>query len=222
MRGVPAIVLAAVGPVAAVPANAAISSTFDSDSDGWLAADLPGNGDYAAPIATFEPTWNAAGGSPGGFISAADPSTNAYFFQAPAAYLGNRSEYVGGALTFEITTSHNNWEGDRIVVLVGDNGKVVVAPIAQPPVANTWLAYSVPLTASSFLKNNLQGTGVNAAELAAVMGDLEAIYVPAEFATPAIETTGLDSVSLVPEPASLLLLVCAAAAISRRRARAVI
>lgn len=194
-----------------------VMSTFDSDAEGWQAADLVGAGDYNTVLSTFPVTWHGTGGADGGYISAADPTTNTYFFQAPAAYLGDKSTYVGGTLSFAIHTTDINYFGDRVVVLHGNNGTTLVSEVAQPNQVNVWLNYGVNLTGSQFRYTNQGGSVVSDADFLAVLGDLKALYIPAEFATPVIETTGLDSVVLTPEPGSALLAAMTGLEVMRRR-----
>jgi alkaline phosphatase D len=91
--GIGTSIFAIVGLAAASTASAAITSTFDIDSDGWSAI-----GDSAAPV-----QWVAAGGNPGGHIEILDAVLGGVtYFQAPAKFLGNKSAALGTALTFDL------------------------------------------------------------------------------------------------------------------------
>lgn len=195
---------AAFTPALAAPVN----SDFEADAEGWQAVDLLGVGSYGpgSELGTYPVTWHAAGGNPGGYIDAPDPSTNTFFFQAPAKFLGDQSGAIGGALDFCVQTTHNNYSDDRVVVLIGNGGQTIVTQIAQPDVVDTWLSYSVPLLAVGFRYDSLFGSLVSDSDFASILGNLENLRIPAEFGTPVVETTGLDSVNLTPEPAALALL----------------
>src|SRR5882724_9209082 len=78
--------------------------TFDSSNQGWRIDDLTGLGDYTTSHGTFTANWNATGGNPGGYISAADPSDFTFMFQAPSAQLGDYSRFLGGKLNFSLKT----------------------------------------------------------------------------------------------------------------------
>ena len=55
------------------------SSTFDSDSEGWVVKDLAFPNPGAPPVAvnTFTPVYQNTGGNPGGHLSLVDPTANA-------------------------------------------------------------------------------------------------------------------------------------------------
>lgn len=204
-----------------IPALAApVASDFEVDAEGWQVVDLIGVGSYGpgSELGTYPVTWHAAGGNPGAYIDAPDPTTNTYFFQAPAKFLGNQSAALGGTLDFSVETTHNNYSDDRVVVLIGNGGQTIVSQIAQPDVLNTWLSYSVPLTGAGFRYGSPFGSVVSDSDFANILGNLENLRIPAEFGTPVVETTGLDSVNLTPEPAALALLTLGLT-LRRRRAR---
>lgn len=212
------VIVFALGLMVAPALAAPVSSDFAADADGWQMVDLAGTGNYGpgALIATYPVTWSATGGDPDGYISAPDPSDNSYFFQAPAKFLGDQSNSAGGALNFSLSSTNNNWSGDRVVVLVGNGGQTIVSEIAQPPVVDAWLQYSVPLNAANFRYSNQLGGVVSDGDFAAILGNLEILRLPAEFGTPVVETTSLDSVSLTPEPAALALLALGGVIVRRR------
>lgn len=192
-----------------IPALAApVTSDFEVDAEGWQVVDLIGVGSYGpgSELGTYPVTWHAAAGDPGAFIDAPDPTLNTYFFEAPAKFLGDQASAIGGALDFSLQTTHNNYSDDRVVVLIGNGGQTIVSQIAQPDVLNTWLSYSVALNGAAFRYGNLSGGVVTDSDFANVLTNLENLRIPAEYGTPVVETTGLDSVILTPEPAALALL----------------
>src|SRR5688572_24152831 len=70
--------------VFAFVANAQVTSTFDTDADGWTL--INDNDNVTATL-----IHNTSGGNPGGYISA-DLATDlypAFFWTAPAKFLGN-------------------------------------------------------------------------------------------------------------------------------------
>lgn len=196
-----AVIVAALG----APASAAIESTFDTDADGWIVMDCANGGPWS-PIGPYLVNWISAGGDPGGHIDRQDPSTNTYFFQAPAKFLGDRSAYIGQALEFSIRTDIYDYFGADVVVLVGA-GMTIVADHGGIDSINTWLDKSIPLVQGNFQYNSLSGAVVSEADFQAVMADLDALRISAEYGDQAgEENTDLDSVRLIPEPATLSLL----------------
>lgn len=168
-----------------------IVSNFDRGAEGWIVRDLSCS-NYNSVLGTYSVTWFATGGDPGGHIGRFDPSSNCYFFEAPASYIGNQSARIGGALRFSLRTNENDWPPGRVVVFIGDNNKILVHTFAQPN--NTWQRFVVPLAASSFRMNTAAGPAVSEAQFAAVMTNLQAIRISAEHGAVVEETTWIDSV----------------------------
>ena len=80
-------------------------STFDTDADGWMMANVNSTsfGNPPGIINTFNPNFSANTGNPGGEIwspdGAAGPIT---CFVAPAKFLGDKLGAYGGTLTFDM------------------------------------------------------------------------------------------------------------------------
>ncbi|MEM8874938.1 MAG: PEP-CTERM sorting domain-containing protein [Planctomycetota bacterium] len=90
-------------------AQAPISSTFDTDLDGWSALGfdvdvsvIPLGVDFTEVDNTTDMVHSATGGNPGGYAELTDaieePSS---FASAPAKFRGDLSAYVGGTLSFD-------------------------------------------------------------------------------------------------------------------------
>lgn len=214
----PARLLAALSLLAtgATAIASPITSTFDVDAEGWAYRDFAGLGDYTTVLGGGNLDWAASGGNPEGQVSLFDPSTGSFFFQASALFLGDRSDTLGQSLSFDVRTDFDTYGTDNAVLLVGNGGQMIASPITQPLV-NSWQTFTVPLQAANFRYDNLSGAVVGASDFAAILGDLEAIYIPGEFASGVIERTLLDNVVLVPEPSSLCLTGVALLLVHRRR-----
>lgn len=174
------------------------ASTFDTDSEGWVAQ----NG-----AAGFQ--WMATGGESGGFIRAIDSSGGLVWgFAAPAAFLGNQSAAYGGTLSYSLRAvplTNPFSEAYPDVKLTGAG--LTLAIDAGPNPGNDWTAYSVSLSAGAWHLDDLSGPLATPAQMQAVLADLTAVRIRAEFSN-SIDIGGLDSVTLaapVPEPASSLL-----------------
>ncbi|HMM74442.1 MAG TPA: laminin B domain-containing protein [Gammaproteobacteria bacterium] len=215
---------AASAPVAA----AAVSSTFDTDADGWTVTSFADTSSIftSPPLATgIAPSFNAAGGDPGGFISVLDPDDGWTYFVAPLPYLGDQSDKLGGALVFSLQQHIN---GGTIIATPGTvalrSGSLVLVHQAGavPASAPDWTSYGVALDAVHW---RIAGTGAVAtdAELAQTLAALDGLFISAEFVTPVVEKTGLDSVSFVapvPLPAAVWGLASALGVLGLRRRRA--
>lgn len=189
-------------------AAAQIQSLFSVDAEGWIARDLNCS-NYGSVLATHALTWQESGGNPGACVWHHDVSNYCSFFAAPAAWLGDRSAYAGGSLIFSLTSTEYDWAGSDVVVLIGA-GLVICYPLPDlPPQPPVWGQYIVPLQASAFRYNNESGAVVSDASFAAVLADLDALLLPAEFGAQVEETVGLDSVRLAPHAAAVLPIAAA-------------
>jgi hypothetical protein len=168
---------------------------FDAGPADWVWADLNCGGPYLNPISTGPVDWAAVGGVPDGYISAPDPSSNCYAFRAPASFRGDLSAYRGGSLTFSVYSTLDNYDLERSVLLVGANGTTLAGVIPMPDL-NAWSVRSVTLAPASFRVNNQAGPAASAAQLDAVLADVAALYIPAEFGSIVAETVFLDNVLL--------------------------
>ena len=193
-----ASILAAVGFAITGIASAAITSTFDADSDGWSAI-----GDFAAPV-----QWFAAGGNPGGHIEIPDAVLGGVtFFVAPAKFLGDKSVAIGSALTFDLQqliSGGANQFNDSDVVLTG-NGITLVYDLPTNPAIGSWTSYSVPLIASGWTVSSLGGAAASESQFQQVLASLTQLRIRAEYQT-GPDTGLLDNVSLVPEPTNVTML----------------
>lgn len=211
-----------------LPARAAVTSTFDTDAEGWagLTALPYSNG---APIHNAGPfgAYSPAGGHPGGYFSLPDPDDQDTFFSAPLKFLGNQAGAVGGSLSYDLyTNASTNYAGPNVVLQGGGVTLVYFLP-NQPAVQNAWVSVHVDFTPSSaWHLGSATGGAASAADFQTALGSLERLWISAETHSPVEEVSGLDNVRLisaVPESSthSLLLLGLAAltgAATWRRRA----
>jgi hypothetical protein len=208
------------------PATAAVlaSSTFDASTEGWTQF-----GDATGPV--FVPS----GGNPGGFIRATDTETGAaWYFSAPAQFLGNKSAAYGTSLTYDLRQSalfnQNNSVDD--VTLVG-NGLTLTKDAGANPDSTLFTHYDVQLLASAGWFAG-PATPATETDMMSVLSNLTALLIRGEFVS-GPDAGDLDNVFLngaaavptpgpigVPEPANWPLLAVGFAllgAILRRRTR---
>lgn len=190
------LVLSMAIMVLGCPVGAYVSSTFDHGAEGWVVADLrDSGGPYEPPLGNYAVTWASTGGYPNGHIWSHDPSSYSFSFAAPAQFLGDDSDYYGGVLRFAMKSTHSNWTADNVVVLVGNNGKVVVSQILPIPSAD-WRVYTIGLNEANFRYNNKNGSLVSKSDFQGVLGGLKALRIIAEYGSAVVDTTYLDSVEL--------------------------
>lgn len=197
---------------ASLPALA-VTSTFDTDAEGWSA-----QGDIEGPL-----TWSATGGNPGGNVFIDDLTTGGVtYFVAPSLFLGNFAGAFGSQLTFDLMQRYpggpNQFDAEDVILSGG--GFTVVYDTANNPVNNGWTSYSVPLSAAGWRLNTLSGIAPTEEQFIAVLSNLSSLRIRAEYQTGA-DVGYLDNVALVPEPTTVLMLLsgigCVAFAARRKR-----
>lgn len=166
----------------------AILETFDSHNGGWTTA-----GDAKAFHTTFVPDGNG-----GGFIRAEDAGNNQYwFFEAGDKFLGDRSGYIGGTLSFELRQSETDNQRDFTDILLIGQGRVLAFDTAENPGLG-WTRYEVPLSPEAGWRiGTLEGPAATPELFDTVMGDLDAIGIRGEYSV-GTDVGDLDTVALIP------------------------
>ena len=210
---------AGVATMLSLSSHAAITSTFDTDADGWsgLTA-LPYNN--SAPVYNAGPfgAYSATGGNSGGYFRLPDPDDQDTFFSAPLKFLGNQSNAVGGSLSYDLyTDATTNYAGPN-VVLKGGGLTLVYFLTTQPAVQNAWVDVNVALAPSAaWHLGSATGGAVSTADFQTALGSLDQLWISGETHSPVEEISGLDNVRLtsaVPEPATTWLMPLGVGAIA--------
>lgn len=193
--------------------TASISSTFDSDAEGWMQS----NGDSASTV-----VWQATGGNPGGNIlydEAADGGVDR--MSAPAKFLGDLSAYVGGTLSFDWQTdnlsSPTNFNDD--VELTG-NGMTIRYDLSSPSLGE-WSTTEIDLTAEAGWLVDSTGIAPTSVEFAGLMDNLTQFTLLTDFNN-GVENPRFDNIAMaaVPEPSVVAALLGSSALLAvmvRRR-----
>lgn len=219
----PVLGVLALGLVVAAPARATVS-TFDSDTEGWVTRTLSFPAAVTTPgssppvVGTHTPAHNASGGNPGGFLSLADPDTNASYWYAPSQYLGDQSAAYGGTLSFDLRQDTASLQfSQEDVILVG--GGLVLALDTPLNPGTTFTPYVLSLTeVGGWRRDSLNGPVPTQAEMQTVLGNLTDLYIRGEYST-SLDTFAIDNVAIVPEPATSALLAVVGVALATRRRR---
>lgn len=182
------------------------SSTFDNPGDGVDGWTVVGDGSA--------PSYIAAGGNPGGYISTTDQATGlVVYWVAPAKFLGNKSAAFAGKLTFDLrqSTTDNQFTittANPLVRLIG-NGVVLNLVGTRPETAFT--SYSVDLSEAGGWTSG--GAPASDAQIQNVLANLTSVSIRAEFAAIGGDVDDLDNVAIlsadtqIPEPSTAGLLV---------------
>jgi hypothetical protein len=174
----------------AISVPASVASPFNANAEGWTTAGTP------SPVALV---YVATGGNPGGYIRTTDPGDGAYtYFQAPARFVGNRAGFYRGTLAFDFRTSAADVQSANDVVLVGATETLVYD--IPTDITTAWGRFAVPLTEGTWRVGSLTGAVATAAQLQAVLADLRALRIRAEYHGSAGDIGQLDNVAMTGPP----------------------
>ncbi len=174
--------------------NAQVSSTFETDADGWTFL----NTSTSVPVA-----YSSTGGNPGGFASVTYSSNTATTTQnwiAPSKFLGNLLvKSFGMNLKFDMQQSlagtNSNTNGD-IRIESGSTILVFSLP-TKPAVIPAWSSYSITLDETTpWRMGSTDGALATRAQIKSVMSNVTSIEIRGTYATNASYVSGLDNVVL--------------------------
>lgn len=211
---------AAAHAVAVAPSP--IVSTFDTDADGWTGA-TSATGSPSWPITSsgFAVDFSSTDGNPAGSIRLTDPNGDWTYFRAPGKFLGNMSSYSGGTLSFDTRAVSTATVANEAEVVLRGAGLVLVHESISS-LSTSWTSLSVSLTAGNWrVSDTFAGPLATQAQINAVLGNLQELWINAEYYTPIVETIALDNVMLtpVPEPSQAALLLAGAGLLGWRLSR---
>ncbi len=209
-------------------AFATIQSTFDLTGEGWRDLTYSNPGVFISDngLANFD----ALFGNPAGSVDTTDPGgTVAARFGAPAGYLGNKSGFIGGSITFQLIIKAM----PGVISLPAVPGVVAFENSAMNrgigytgplPNAATWTTYTAQLSPNGLLNPLLVGywgafdlddpTGTASQampiDFTNVLGNVTRLTINGEVTDGTDDTIALDNVHLViPIPAALPLMASA-------------
>jgi hypothetical protein len=234
--------LALFGLAAGMNAGTLITSTFSANTEGWdtysfavLANQYP-NFTTAFGGASAV-AYNASGGDPGQYISAADTDNGWQYFQAGSGFTGNFASAYGGSLTFNMIrldpfVSTPISPAGPVVAITNGSLILVYSGSESIPTTAGWSNYLIPLLANGLWNvGDPTGAAATSGQIASVLSNVTGLYILGDWTSGAPGTVnpdqyGLDNVAInsvpTPEPATSVLLGIGLAAIAtagRRRAR---
>lgn len=177
--------------------DVAAASHFDSSDEEWRIVEFPDNGPYQTPTnGPATPSWSGVGGYPTGCISWRNIWTGTFFFQAPDAFLGDKSAVYGGTLQWDIRSNGPGSFSTADVVLV--SGAFVLVNYEPPQVTGAWQTMSVTLRETAGWRvGGRDGRVPTQAEFQTALASLSAVRIRGEFNGEAV-TTYLDNVIMAP------------------------
>jgi len=174
--------LLALAPLAPVAGAADLTSTFDTDMDGWTAS-------AGTTVVTLQPT----GGASAGFLQGVGTG-GSWHFVSPPAWAGNWSAYR--TLKFDLGMPSRHYadiDTAGMVAITGTNAQTMTWTGATP--LWTWTHFDVSLAPASF--------GVSQATFDGIMASVASVQILGEFTALANETVGLDNVVLTATPVTV-------------------
>ena len=182
----------------AVPVSAQITSTFDTDADGWT---FSNNG---TPVTV---NYNASNGNPGGYASVTYSSNTGAASQgwfAPANFLGPQAlRSYGMNLRFDLQQSfagtNSNLYGD---VRIGAPGFYVIFSLpVKPAVTPAWSSYTIKLDETvGWRVNAISGPLATRADIIRALTNIGTIEIRGTYITNAANVVGIDNVILEQKP----------------------
>jgi len=171
-----------------------IASTFERTIEGWrVQGDAQGSSSF--------PNYLEEGGNPGGHLEAVDDvQGGVWYWAAPAQFTGEKSDYAGGELTFDIYQNNRSSQFNaQDIILEGpemslsyDIGGTETHPETD------WTSYAVPLEATDgWTVGSKSGDAATEEQFQSVLSDLQGLAIRGEYVSGS-DTGYLDNPTLVP------------------------
>lgn len=142
------------------------------------------------------PTFRREGGNPAGYVSASDDVTGGvWFWNAPPRYLGDRSAYYGGTLSFDLKQSDTDSQFDDPDVVLESDSLRLYHDFEDHP-RTDWTHYEVSLVADQWRDAETEDR-VTEDRLRGVLSNLTAVRIRGEYRE-GFDTGALDNVVLSP------------------------
>ena len=171
-------------------ALADVSDNFDNTAqakNGWTIV-----GDAGSTL-TYFPT----GGNPTGFLQLADAAQGADdYFVAPAPYLGSKSQYLGGTLSFDLMIQFTAQPPDNDILLT--NGSTTLSYLfPTQPAVGVWTHFNIPISTTdpNWHLGTFNGAAPALSDFKNVLANLTKIEILGDYRT-GTESNDLDNVLL--------------------------
>ncbi len=169
-----------------------VESRFEEGHDGWRVT-----GDVEEE--TTKPTYHNEGGNPGGYLSGEDKEKGqTWFWIAPDKFLGDKSSYLGGSLTYDLKQepATNLFEREDVTLAGPERTLHYKYSEKSDYPDTTWTHYEVPLRPDEWMVKGSDDTATSR-QMRAVLSELENIHIRGEYRA-GNDVGGLDNVILRP------------------------
>jgi hypothetical protein len=170
------------------PAHLAITSTFETDDEGWRVL----GGPFTEPT---RPTYDATNGHPDGHVWV---SGSEWYWLAPAKFLGDLSAAYGQCITFELNQAHYDPRNTTHLLVLDGGGHRIHYNGPYAP-TRAWTGYCVRLDETEFWWDSTTGERVTASQLMEVLGNLSQLQIRG-WSQWGVGEGGLDDVAIHLEP----------------------
>jgi hypothetical protein len=176
-----------------ITAQAQITSTFDTDADGWLF--------YNASNVSNAVNFNSTSGNPGGYVSATYPSNQNAGFQfwlAPSKFHGNHLALsLGLKFKFDLQQSVAGTGANFDVRIKNGSASIYISGLTpKPAVAPAWTSYSFALDETGGWFYSAGAVVATRSQIMGILTNVTGIEIRGTYASNASYTSGLDNVIL--------------------------
>ncbi|MBL8875975.1 MAG: hypothetical protein JNM86_09295 [Phycisphaerae bacterium] len=126
------------------------------------------------------------------------PNGTTMYWSAPGPYCGQKLQYAGGVLRFDMIDSPETGGFAREDVMLKGADQLLVFTLGERPGAS-WRRFTVRLSPAGWKVGTLAGPTATLSDFHAVMANLVAIYIRGEFQL-GPDARGLDNVRMTCEP----------------------
>ncbi|MBX2968401.1 MAG: VCBS repeat-containing protein [Cyclobacteriaceae bacterium] len=171
-----------------------ITSTFDTDMEGWVVTDI----NNQAPQSI---TFNASGGNPGGFASAVITSIYGHYWTSPAKFNGNIAYRSYGQLLrydlqINVTPTVHSIYGD-VMIDASSGHRIVYTHPDFPAVSPGWQSFSVRLDETADWRwGSASGSVATRQQIMTVLTDARGIRISGQYTNTQPIISGIDNVIL--------------------------
>ncbi|HPM29709.1 MAG TPA: FG-GAP-like repeat-containing protein, partial [Chryseolinea sp.] len=176
----------------ALTTQAQITSTFDTDAEGWT---------FTSVSTSITVNHQTSGGNPGSYVSATYSSNASATVQnwiAPAKFRGNQLlRSLGMQLKFDLQQSQaGTGAGYDELIRNGGNFIYLSGITPKPAVAPAWTSYSFTLDETGGWYYSSGAALATRTQIKGILGNVTSIEIRGTYATNAAYTSGLDNVVL--------------------------